>query len=130
MFTLTLTLPLRHFGLIAAICMMPFAATAEEFRIVMLNTAADDERHKNVFAPDILHIEPGDIVTFVPTDMGHNTASKPSMIPEAADPWNTSDGRRVQCQTDSTLGLRLRKLVELRNGNGWIDCGWRFLGQR
>ena len=89
MFTLTPTKSLRHLGLIGAVCMTPFTATAEEFRIMMLNTATDDAQHTNVFAPDILHVQSGDTVTFIPTDTGHNTASKRGMIPEGAGPWNS-----------------------------------------
>lgn len=71
------------------IALTPFAATAEEFRVMMLNAASDDAQHTNVFSPEILHISPGDTVTFVPTDAGHNTASKRGMIPEWAEPWNS-----------------------------------------
>lgn len=69
--------------------MIPFVAQAEDFRILMLNTATENTQHTNVFAPDILHVQPGDTVTFVPTDTGHNTASKRGMIPEGAQPWNS-----------------------------------------
>ena len=55
----------------------------------MLNTATENTQHTNVFAPDVLHIQSGDTVTFVPTDTGHNTASKRGMIPEGAQPWNS-----------------------------------------
>jgi pseudoazurin len=89
MFTLTLTKPLHRLGLMAAICMTPFAASAEEFRVMMLNTATDDAQHTNVFAPDILYVQSGDTITFVPTDTGHNTASKRGMIPDGAEPWNS-----------------------------------------
>lgn len=89
MFTLTLTKPLHRFGLIAAICMTPFATNAEEFRVMMFNAATDDAQHSNLFAPDILYLQSGDTNTFVPTDMGHNTASKRGMFPEGAEPWNS-----------------------------------------
>ncbi len=51
----------------------PFGATAEEFRIMMLNAATNDAQHTNIFAPDILHIALGDTVTFIPPDTGQNT---------------------------------------------------------
>ncbi len=79
---------LAHAALLIT-AMTPFAATAEEFRVLMLNAAPDDAQHTNIFAPDILHISPGDTVTFVPTNTGHNTASKRGMIPEGAAPWNS-----------------------------------------
>ncbi|WP_298920185.1 pseudoazurin [uncultured Roseobacter sp.] len=68
---------------------MPFCATAAEFEIQMLNAAPGNAQHTNVFAPAILRISSGDMVTFVPTDTGHNTASKRGMIPEGAEPWNS-----------------------------------------
>lgn len=71
------------------VALTPFAATAEEYRILMLNAATDNAQHTNVFTPDILHIQPGDTVTFVPTDAGHNAASKRGMIPDGAEPWNS-----------------------------------------
>lgn len=84
-----LTKSLQGIGLLAVIGMTPYAANAEEFRIMMLNTATDDAQHTNVFAPDILRVQPGDTITFVPTDPGHNTASKRGMIPDGAEPWNS-----------------------------------------
>ena len=54
----------------------------------MLNAASDDANTPNVFEPAILHVEPGDSVTFLATDSGHNAASKRGMIPDGAEPWN------------------------------------------
>lgn len=56
--------------------------------VLMLNADCNDTNVLNVFEPAILRVEPGDSVTFVPTDAGHNSASKRGMIPEGADPWN------------------------------------------
>lgn len=71
------------------IALTPMTVAAEEFEIMMQNAATDDAQHTNVFAPDILHVEPGDTITFIPTDNGHNAASKRGMIPEGALPWNS-----------------------------------------
>lgn len=68
----------------------PFTVAAEEFRVSMLNSTQDNAQHTNVFTPDILRIQPGDTVTFVPTNNGHNTASKRGVIPDGADPWNST----------------------------------------
>ena len=76
-------------SLVLVIGMIPFVVQAEDFRILMLNTATENVQHTNVFAPDVLHVQFGDTVTFVPTDTGHNTASKRGMIPEGAQPWNS-----------------------------------------
>lgn len=90
MFMPMLTKSFRNINFVAAISMTPFAATAEEFQIMMLNSAPDNAQHTNVFAPDILRVQSGDTVTFIPTDTGHNTASKRGMIPEGAEPWNSA----------------------------------------
>lgn len=56
--------------------------------VLMLNAACGDTGTPNVFEPVILHVEPGDSVTFLPTDNSHNAASKRGMIPEGAAHWN------------------------------------------
>ncbi len=56
--------------------------------IMMLNAACSDDQNINVFEPPILHVALGDVVTFLPTDAGHNAASRRGMIPEGAEPWN------------------------------------------
>lgn len=58
--------------------------------VMMLNAACNDANVLNVFEPAILWIEQGDSVTFIPTDDGHNAASKRGMIPDGAEPWNGS----------------------------------------
>jgi pseudoazurin len=80
---------LRSCAIAVLLGMSPFSAASEEFEILMLNAAADDAQHTNVFTPDILHVQVGDKVTFIPSDDGHNTASKRGMIPEGAAPWNS-----------------------------------------
>lgn len=61
------------------------AAYAADHRIEMLNEGSDGEMM--VFEPAFLHIEPGDTVTFVPTDAYHNAATVEGMIPEEAEPF-------------------------------------------
>ena len=56
--------------------------------VLMLNAACGDANTPNVFEPAILHVNLGDTVTFIPTDSGHNAASKRGMIPAGAEPWN------------------------------------------
>lgn len=40
-----------------------------------------------VFDPAFLHVQPGDTVTFEPTDLGHN--SKSVLVPVGAKPWES-----------------------------------------
>jgi len=85
-------IPMKQLRSIATTVLMvatPFAAAAEEFEILMLNAATDNAQHATVFTPEILHVQVGDTVTFIPSHDGHNTASKRGMIPEGAEAWNS-----------------------------------------
>ncbi|MEM9603202.1 MAG: pseudoazurin [Pseudomonadota bacterium] len=66
---------------------LPVAAA--DHKVKMLNAATGDAQHTNVFEPRILFVEPGDTVTFIPSDAGHNAASKRGMLPQGAEPWNS-----------------------------------------
>jgi plastocyanin len=61
----------------------PFSRAAGDFRVMMLDSAPDNAQHTNGFTPDILHV-----VTFIPTNLGHNTASKRGSLPGTAESWN------------------------------------------
>jgi pseudoazurin len=69
---------------ILALVARPRGARAAEHEVQMLNKGPDGQR--NWFEPALIRVEPGDTVTFVPTDKGHNSASV--VIPEGAEPWN------------------------------------------
>ncbi|MEM7709924.1 MAG: pseudoazurin, partial [Pseudomonadota bacterium] len=56
--------------------------------VLMLNAACGDTNNINGFESGILRVAQGDSVQFLPTDQGHNTASKRGMIPDGAEPWN------------------------------------------
>ena len=51
----------------------------------MLNSGAEGYM---VFEPAVLTIDPGDSVTFVATDLAHNSASIEGMIPDGAARWS------------------------------------------
>ena len=57
---------------------------AAEHQVKMLNSGANGYM---VFEPAVLSVQLGDTVTFVATDMAHNSASVAGMIPEGASPW-------------------------------------------
>ena len=59
------------------------AGFAADYQIQTLNQNGDGEFM--VFEPSFLRIEPGDSVTFVPTDAFHNSATIEGMIPEGAE---------------------------------------------
>lgn len=73
----------------AALLALSTSVHAEEHIVRMLNAAPNDAQNANVYEPAVLFVEPGDTVTFIPTDNGHNSASKRGMIPEGAEPWNS-----------------------------------------
>lgn len=68
---------------LAGIVALP--SLAADHQVEMLNR--DSEGRTMQFEPAFLKIEPGDTVTFVPTDPSHNSESIANGIPEGAEPW-------------------------------------------
>ena len=64
---------------------MTTSALAANFEVLMLNKGTDGTTMG--FSPSFLQIEPGDTVTFIPVDKGHNAETILDMIPEAAATW-------------------------------------------
>ncbi|HEX9570276.1 MAG TPA: pseudoazurin [Rhodospirillales bacterium] len=71
-------------GLAAALAMPLAAAQAADYEVKMLNKGVAGAM---VFEPAFLQVEPGDSVTFVPTDKGHDAVSIKGMVPEGAAPF-------------------------------------------
>jgi pseudoazurin len=71
-------------ALAAALAFPPGAAHAADYAVKMLNKGAAGAM---VFEPAFLALEPGDSVTFVPTDKGHDAASIDGMMPDGAAPF-------------------------------------------
>ena len=61
------------------------AVSAADFEVLMLNKGTNGETMG--FSPAFLRIEPGDTVTFIPVDKGHNAETILDMIPENAATW-------------------------------------------
>jgi pseudoazurin len=61
------------------------AQSGANFEVLMLNKGTDGKTMG--FSPSFLRIEPGDTVTFIPVDKGHNAETILGMIPDAADTW-------------------------------------------
>jgi pseudoazurin len=61
------------------------AALAKEIEMKALNCGPTGAFF--VFAPEVVRIEPGDAVTFVGSDKGHQVHVVPGMIPEGAQPF-------------------------------------------
>lgn len=70
----------------AMISAVAFAAHAETHEVQMLNKG---EKGLMVFEPDFIAAEPGDTITFIPTDKGHNAETIKGMIPEGAESFRS-----------------------------------------
>ncbi len=95
---------MRHAILALALTLAPFAASAEDFEVRMLNEGPEGKTM--VFDPALLKIAPGDTVTFVPADRGHNSSSMEAMIPAGAAGWDgaISEPVTVTFAVDGTYG--------------------------
>lgn len=61
---------------------MTGTAFAENFEVQMLNRG---DAGTMIFEPAFLRLAPGDTVTYLATDRGHNAETIPGMIPEGAE---------------------------------------------
>ncbi len=78
--------------LAAALALAAFPAIAADFQVKMLNKGA---KGMMVFEPDLIKVQPGDTVTFVATDPGHDAMSVPGMLPDGAQPFEGKIGKDV-----------------------------------
>ena len=68
------------------------AATETTHTVQMLNKG---EAGAMVFEPAYIAAQPGDTITFVPTDRGHNAATIEGILPEGAEPFEGGMGDEV-----------------------------------
>ena len=72
---------------VPALCLLlSTAAQAAEIEVQMLNKGADGAM---VFEPAFVKVAPGDTVTFIPTDKGHNVETIKDMIPDGAEAFKS-----------------------------------------
>ena len=76
----------------AALAVAILPATAADVQVKMLNKGA---KGMMVFEPDLVKVQPGDTVTFVATDPGHDAQSVPGMLPDGAQPFEGKIGKDV-----------------------------------
>jgi pseudoazurin len=69
---------------LAGAAMLPGAAQAKDWQVKMLNRGTAGNF---VFEPAYVAVKPGDTVTFVPVDKGHNAESVEGMLPTGAAPF-------------------------------------------
>ena len=60
--------------------------SAENYEVKMVN--ADASGQLMIFDPPFLKANIGDTVTFLPTDLLHNSQSVPGLIPSSANAWS------------------------------------------
>jgi pseudoazurin len=72
-------------ALVVAIGAIATSASAANFEVLMLNKGTDGKTMG--FSPSFLHVEPGDTVTFIPVDKGHNVDGIIPMMPTGAEPF-------------------------------------------
>lgn len=77
----------------AALAVAILPATAADFQVKMLNKGA---KGMMVFEPDLVKVQPGDTVTFVATDAGHDAMSVPGMLPDGAQPFEGQIGKDLK----------------------------------
>lgn len=76
----------RTFITLAAMGVLAMPALAADYQVEMLNKG---EAGTMVFEPNFLAIQPGDTVTFVPTDKSHNVETIADMLPEGAETFKS-----------------------------------------
>lgn len=92
----------RMLVLSAVIAGLTPSASAKDVDVLMLNRGSGGAPF--VFAPEVVHIMPGDTVNFVATDTGHEVHSVPGMIPNGAQSFEgkLNQGTKV---TFTALGV-------------------------
>ena len=69
------------------------SAMAADHQVLMKNKGADGVM---VFEPLLTTVQPGDTVTFVPTDKGHNAETVKGMVPEGAETFKGKINEEVK----------------------------------
>ncbi|MEM8790168.1 MAG: pseudoazurin [Pseudomonadota bacterium] len=72
----------------------PSLAKAADISVDMLNKHPEG-KGRMVFHPRIVTVQPGDTVTFLATDKGHNSASVKGMAPDGGETWNGKINQEV-----------------------------------
>ena len=75
--------------LVALLVALPVPAVAADVSVEMLNKAPNG-RERNVFAPALIRIEPGDTVTWVSRDRGHNVEFVRGAVPDGVKPFRSA----------------------------------------
>ena len=79
------------------IALSPLSIISTEYTVKMLNNGKEGLM---VFEPSVLSIQEGDTVLFEATDVSHNSASIPGMIPQGATPWTGAMNQDIKVTFD------------------------------
>lgn len=87
---------MKLFSTVAALGMIALSAQAfaTDHQVKMVNK--DSEGRAMQFEPAYLKVAPGDTVTFVNLDKGHNSESVKGMVPEGAETWKGKINEEVK----------------------------------
>lgn len=77
----------------AGLCLFAVSAQAADHQVMMLNKGA---KGAMVFEPDFIKAAPGDTVTFVPTDKGHDAQSIKGMLPAGAEEFKGKMSQEIK----------------------------------
>lgn len=69
-------------------------AIAADYEVLMVNKDSDGRSMQ--FEPAFLHVEPGDTVTFIPQDKGHNSETILDMLPDGAEMWKGRTNEAIE----------------------------------
>ena len=131
---------MKTIKVLAAVAVLALTAAptlAANFEVQMLNKGADGVM---VFEPALTQIAPGDTVTFVPTDKGHNAETIKGMLPADATPFVGKVNQNiavtfdkpgvygVKCLPHYGMGMVARENSEDEESRG--AAGGRRLGAR
>jgi pseudoazurin len=83
--------------LVVALTAAATPALAANFEVKMLNKG---EAGAMVFEPALVRVQPGDTVTFLATDKGHDAQTIKEMLPEGAEPFKGAMGKDVTVTFD------------------------------
>ena len=81
----------------AAVALFSSVAAAENFDIRMLNKGEDGSM---VFEPAFVAAQPGDTITFIPTDKGHNAETIKGMFPDGFDKFKSKISKEFSITLD------------------------------
>ena len=92
-------------GAAAVIMALALPAAAADFEVHMLNKG---EAGAMVFEPAFVKVAPGDTVTFIPTDKGHDVETIKGMIPEGAEAFKSkmNETYKVTFDKEGAYGLK------------------------